>query len=146
MEISFIEQVTLRKAGPADHNFVLNSWLKSLRTSMFFHQCPDRIYFENMAGIINHLIKVKETAILCPTEHQGQILAFLCYERIHDPKVINTVYFAYTKKTFRMLGAQTYLFAQLLGDDPTQYTFATKAGNQAAQALKAIYNPFIMMR
>ena len=69
----------------------------------------------------------------------------MCFERIEDPG-INTVYFAYTKRPFRKLGAMSYLFAQIFGDDPTQYVFGTSDAHVAAKHLKAIYNPFHIMR
>ena len=145
MDSALYEQVKLRPGRPSDLNFILQSWCKSLRCSDTFKKMPSSLYWRKIKDLSTHFLSCKDTVVLCSKDCDDQILAWMCYERLDEPG-INTVYFAYTKRPFRKLGAITYLFAQIFGDDPTQYVFSTADAHAAAKRLKAIYNPFQIMR
>jgi len=145
MDSQFMDLVEIRPFKDTDRNFILNSWLLSCRGSPMFKECPDRIFYPKLTRIVQHLLDTKQVAVLCAKSDIDQITAWICFERIEEP-ALNTVYFAFTKKPYRELGAQTFLFGQLLGDDPVQYAIPTGLGHKVASALDAIYNPYVLLR
>lgn len=95
--------VGLRGLKESDKNFILNSWLKSLRAqNQFFAQIPAKIYFEVHAKSIQRIFHTAQALIAHPINEPDIVIGYLIYDPSPGRYVI--LHYGYVKNSFREMG------------------------------------------
>lgn len=100
-----IAQVTVRSGLPADHSFILATWLRSYRHgSHHALRLTDGVFFANHHPIVEAIVARADVLVAGLQDDPGVIIGYLVAEGR------NCLHFAYTKKEFRRMR----VFSQLL--------------------------------
>jgi hypothetical protein len=132
-------QPVTRPADPSDLNFILNSFLKSMRSYPAYQHVPNEVYYSEQKKVLEQLIMSARPKILCNSEEPDQIFGYI----IAQPDV--ETHFIYVKYPFRHMN-----FAQRLLEEthPNLYTKQIKASyvcrnwEKVAKKFNHIHNPF----
>jgi hypothetical protein len=96
-----LEETTMirtRPADPSDINFILNSFLRSLRSYPALKHVPNELYYYEQTRVVEKLLKESITLILCNPEIPDQIYGYI----IANPN--EETHFVYVKYTYRKFG------------------------------------------
>ena len=96
-----MEETTMirtRPADPSDINFILNSFLRSLRSYPALKHVPNELYYYEQTRVVEKLLKESITLILCNPEIPDQIYGYI----IANPN--EETHFVYVKYTYRKFG------------------------------------------
>ena len=142
---------SLRPATGADANFVLSSWLKSFfRNRQMWVPLPlaEHEYFHGHHRLLEKLLQRASVVVACDQQDPSQILGWLCYEMIREPKEILVVHFVYVKSAYRGFGVGRQLWnAVHVPDIRTVATHWTKRLKEDKAELRynLEYNPYLAM-
>lgn len=137
----------IRDGEAGDLNLILNSWLKTYKTSKFAQDIPSDIYYKYQQEKIKNLLKASDVIIAHDQEDPTHIFGYACF----DPNIISNVcvlHYLYIKKPFRGLGIFTDLLAAASAMSHHHQNLpivVTHETNQFKKAHKAFYvfNPFL---
>ena len=90
--------IRTRPADPSDINFILNSFLRSLRSYPALKHVPNELYYYEQTRVVEKLLKESITLILCNPEIPDQIYGYI----IANPN--EETHFVYVKYTYRKFG------------------------------------------
>ena len=103
-----IDLIELRPLGDAEKNFVINSWLRSLRAhSSHFAAVPAEIYYEAHAQSIKNCIAENNCLVATPRNEPEIIIGYLVWED-RGPKYV-VLHYCYVKSNFRKMGLASIL-------------------------------------
>ena len=94
--------IHLRPYDPSDHNFILNSWLKSYRNSDFGKKIPNDVYYKSHAILIASILATATTVVACDPEAHHVVYGYLCYSPNNEGP--DYFHYIYCKNSFRKLG------------------------------------------
>ena len=124
--------VSFRPLEPGDVPFVMDSWLKSYRTSPWAGVVPNNRYFEVYGEAITGLLaRGAKVHIACAGHDRTKILGWLCSEDVHGGQVIHYVY---VKDPYRRKGLGHSLM-ELYAPNARFYTFRTRPGQYLTEGL-----------
>lgn len=107
-----------RPADPADVNFILNSFLKSLRGYPAFEYVPNEIYYPAQKRILESHLRASQPIVLCNSEFPDQIFGYV----LGVPN--ECTHFVYVKYPYRQFGFAKQLLEAM---HPQLYTKTLKA-------------------
>jgi len=108
---SLKDEILIRQMKAEDSNFVVNSWLRSLRSSSpYFHSIPEKIFYTaHKNGIIATIERPEaKCLIVTPKDSPDIIVGYLVYEDRNTPHYC-LLHYCYVKHKFRGLGLANYL-------------------------------------
>ncbi len=118
--------VSFREWRDEDRAFVMDSWLRSYRSSKWAGITPNHLYFDVTRVCINQLLDRGAKILIAhaPTSEDA-IIGFLCYEQLKNGEV--AVHYCYVKDPYRRAGVASRLIARVYTDHekPLYYTFRT---------------------
>lgn len=129
----------IRQIEGADLNFVLNSFLRSLRGHPNLRHIPNEVYYPEQKLTLDRYIRSCHTLVMCNPEVPDQIFGYV----IGTPN-IETV-FVYVKYPYRKFGFAKRLLETL---HPALYTTTIKAAYtcrgwaEASAQFRHIYHPY----
>jgi hypothetical protein len=135
-----IDGVNIRDAKPEDLNFLLNSWLKSFKSSKWAGSISDKAYWPAYQETLSELLQRSQVRVAHPTTDEDQILAYIVSEELSGRTV---VHYLYTKAVFRRMGLAKALLADVLNTNTFTYTFRTAAARWIPGELHATFDPRI---
>jgi len=116
--------VNLREMNADETNFILSSWLKSLRAhSVYFGAVPDQIYYEAHGESIKATLECSNVLVVTPRDSPDIVVGYLVYENRSDKYVI--LHYCYVKNSFRRMGIAKLLANQVIDDRPVYVTHLT---------------------
>jgi hypothetical protein len=121
--------------------FILNSWLKSYRTSDFGKNLSNEIYYENYNHVVREIFQSAETLLACNNEDPDQIYGHIVFNRP------NIIHYVYVKQFCRKLGIANALVkaAGLDVSSPIICTHTNKCFPEIrGRHSNLIYNPFLL--
>lgn len=140
-------QVAIRLARPSDVNFILNSWLKSYRSSYAVKGVCDTIYYREQKRIIMALVNKPGMALFVASDPDdaNEIFGWLCAEqRAASASPTLVVHYAYVKQAFRRLGILRALLETFdVPQGGLMHTHESFGSHECAMRLGSIYNPFL---
>lgn len=119
-----------------DHNFILNSWLKSYRYNDASQaiSIPKEIYYTVQAALIHKLLINYPTFVMCDESDPSIIWGYINFETES-----NTVNYIYMKSAFRRLNLASKLLSDA-GIDKTSIN--TTHLTSMVDHRNLIYNPY----
>jgi ribosomal protein S18 acetylase RimI-like enzyme len=130
-------EVSLRPAHAADTAFVVDSWLKSFRSSS--GDVPGPIYWRSHREVVDALLQRANVLVACNPEDASQIFGWAAFEKRAGVLVLH---YLYVKEPFRRYGIATRLL-RTLSAKGCQYTHHTKAFARMARTWRAHFNPYL---
>lgn len=126
-----IKGVAYRLADETDRAFVISSWLRSYRRSLWARELDPRAYDGGQVGLIERLWPM--TQVAHPEGDPLTILGWACGDS-------NVLHYAYVKGELRRAG----LGAALVGiiGQPKIYTHRTPLGESITRGM--LYNPYLI--
>lgn len=134
------ESIVIREYRLDDRPFILNSWLRSYKESLFAAEIRDNIYYKWHGEIIHKILERGTTKVLIAASREDSdvIVGYLVTERIRGYDI---AHYVYVKRAFNGLGICKLLFE--LG--PLKYaSHMTKAGRPVAEKAGLIYVPYFL--
>ena len=125
---------TYRPFLEADTNFILNSWLKSYRSSGVTEHIPSTIYFTEHKKTVLRLMEDAKILVCCNPEDEEQIFGWTCYE---EPLIIH---FIYVKYPYRKFGMAKSLYNTI--GSPTITSHLPRSYSELKKKYNLIYNPY----
>ena len=137
------DKIRLRTATEEDVPFIMNSWLKSFRGSMFARNVINTVYFTEHHKLIERLLKSSSVIIACNDEDSSQVYGWICAEEVDG---IFCLHYVYIKHAFRNLGIGKLLFDVFKHDMSTAgiYTHYTRIADKLAAKYNMLYHPYIL--
>jgi hypothetical protein len=126
--------IELRPMRTFEINFILNSWLKSVRITENWIKIESKIFFEEYQKLIIATLEMGSVLIACPKNEPNIIIGYMVYERAEKCLIIH---FLYIKNKFRRNGLARYMIESL--DNKKNEVIATHYHIK----FKGSYNPFI---
>ena len=130
----------IREIDPGDINFVLNSFMRSLRNYPAYKNVPNEVYYPHQKKVLGHLLKNKTVLVLCNSELPDQIFGYII-----GSKNIETNY-VYIKYPYRKFGFATKLMHALhpdLGNRTLIASYTCRDWPTISQKYRHVYNPFM---
>ena len=116
--------VSVRPMREDEENFILNSWLRSLRAhSNYFTNIPSSIYFEAHGDSIRMNLSHSKVLVATPRDDDDIIIGYIVYED-RTPKY-SIVHYVYVKGHFRKMGLAKVLYALATDSKPVFVTHIT---------------------
>jgi len=128
-----------RLADPSDLNFILNSFLKSLRAYPAFEHIPNDIYYVEQKIVLEEYISANRPIILCNSEDPDQIFGYIIGS---TNKCTN---FVYIKYPYRRFGFGTRLMLTLHPDilgKPIKASYTCRNWGVLSEKFNHVYSPF----
>lgn len=129
----------IRPADPADLNFIMNSFLRSLRGYPGLKNVPNEIYYPEQSRRLEGLLRSSQTLVLCNSEIPDQIYGYV----IAKPN--RETHFVYVKFTYRKFGLARKLLEAI---HPQLYkktiiaTHTCRNWDEVSAKFRHIHNPF----
>lgn len=132
--------LVIRPGVEGDHNFIIQSWIRSWRISKPGKLIPQEIYSFEMSHLVMSTLARSSCDVVAAAAEPSTIVAWIVYDQ--RPR-LGVVHFAYTRPQARKRGVCRELVARV-GAEGRQllYTHHTDAGGQVAQRLGCTYDPF----
>lgn len=122
--------VSFRAVEPGDISFILDSWIKSYRTSPWAGVVPNHKFFDVTHEVIEELLtRGAVLSVACATHDPTRILGWACTEHVTGGVACHYVY---VKDPFRRMGLATELLKRNVPQttpDRKFYTFRTRASS-----------------
>lgn len=136
--------IEIREGIVDDANFILNSWLKSYRRSMFACKMTDTVYYDCHHEVLRKLLKSCTVLVACPPNDPGQIYGYIVAEVVDNVPVIH---FAYVKHTFRGFGICTALVNKVKPENAgAMFTHYTRFSDKLAAKFSLVYHPYLAFK
>jgi hypothetical protein len=132
-------QAITRLADPSDLNFILNSFLKSLRAYPAFEHIPNDIYYVEQKRVLEEFITAGRPIILCNSEDPDQIFGYI----IGVPNVCTN--FVYIKYPYRKFGFAKRLLLTLHTDwlrSPVKASYTCRNWGILSKKFSHVYSPY----
>lgn len=132
-------QAITRLADPSDLNFILNSFLKSLRAYPAFEHIPNDIYYVEQKIVLESYIMASRPIILCNSEDPDQIFGYI----IGVPNVCTN--FVYVKYPYRKFGFAKRLLLTLHTDElksPLKASYTCRNWGLLSKKFNHVYSPY----
>ncbi len=129
----------VRPADASDVNFIMNSFLKSLRGYPGLRNVPNEIYYYEQTKALEALLRSSETLILCNPEVPDQIYGYI----IAKPN--KETHFVYVKYTYRKFGLARKLLEAahpLLYKKTLKATYTCRNWPEVSAKFRHIHNPY----
>ena len=97
-------EIRIRDYRPEDHNFILSTWLKSYRNSIFAKHIPNDPYFRHHDRLISNLLMRAKVDVVCDPLYENQVFGYV----VRSPRR-DIVHYIYIKYPFRKLGLAQHL-------------------------------------
>lgn len=134
-------KVKLRPAMKEDLNFILNSWLKSYRSSPFAAKMINKVYFSNHQEVIKSILADNLITVACNPEDEGQIFGYMVFNTL--PGNVLLIHYTYIKHTYRRMGIAKFIYDAIKTDDlGVLYTHHTKYADFLSNKLTLIFDPY----
>lgn len=129
--------IVLRDAGPGDRNFILDSWLRSLRQDV---RAPAQLFYGHYRPLVTRLLDSGRARVHLAVDgaDPDYIASWLCATNEGDSWVC-AVHYAFTKNVFRGFGLCRRLLgrAHLAESDPIDYTAPGSTAEKLAEKFRA---------
>lgn len=135
-----MDPVVIRDLAATDVPFVINSWLKSFRSSKWAGSLPNNVYWEAYHKAIEVILERSDTIVKIASlaENPDQILGYVVY-------CPDAVHYLYVKLSLRRHGiGRRLLECAIGGSKHFRYTFRTEALDYLPEGLYASYSPKIV--
>lgn len=97
-------QVKYRAAKAEDAALIMDSWLKSWRTSAWAGTVPNHLYFETQRTTIEQLLlRGAKFEVAVASEHPDLILGWACHELTQDTPPRTIIHYVYVKDPYLKL-------------------------------------------
>lgn len=128
--------IEVRAAEKDDKNFVIHSWLRSLRSfEPFYRTMTGETFFREHTKRVENALDRGYCLVVCPRDHPKIIAGYIVWETRIDDTIIHYVYI---KEQYRKMG-----IASLLMD--TVNTDRNLVASARGIAFKDIpYNPYLL--
>lgn len=136
--------IAVREIFPEEHNFVLNSWIKSGHRSRNFEAVAKEIYTLNQHEVITSLLTRSKVLVAQELDKPENLYGYIVYDYIDG---VFTLHYAYTKQFFRGLGVFKLMLehAGFAADTAGFYTHQTKVCEKVMPAVNLLYNPYLLI-
>lgn len=136
--------IAVREIFPEEHNFVLNSWIKSGYRSRQMESVAKEIYTLNQHEIITSLLVRSKVLVAQELDKPENLYGYIVYDYIDG---IFVLHYAYVKQFFRGLGVFKTLLdhADFKCEHAGFYTHHTKICDKVMQNLNMLYNPYLLI-
>lgn len=127
------ELITYRPFREADMNFILDSWLKTLRVNNELYRLIDKeIYKAVYPKIVHNLVHTCITKVACLKEDEDVIIGYACHSD-------ETLHWVFVKNQWRGLGIMKDLLPQSL----EFVSHTTRLFRPIIEKYHWRYNPFL---
>lgn len=130
----------VRDLEATDINFILNSFLRSLRGYPSLKDTPNELYYPHQKKVIEHFIRNRLILVLCNSELPDQIFGYV----IGDPN--KETNFVYVKYPYRKLGFGKRLLETLHSDmykKTLVASYTCRSWPEVSAKFRHIHNPFM---
>lgn len=136
--------IAVREIFPEEHNFVLNSWIKSGYRSKQMECVAKEIYTLNQHEVITSLLVRSNVLVAQELDKPENLYGYIVYDYIDG---IFVLHYAYVKQFFRGLGVfRTMLeHADFNATSAGFYTHHTKICDKIMPNLNMLYNPYLLI-
>ena len=136
--------IAIRNVFPEEHNFILNSWIKSGYRSKTLEPVAKEIYTLNQHEVISSLLVRSKVIVAQELNNPENIYGYICYDYIDG---IFVLHYAYTKQIYRNLEIFKHLLQHAAKDNPVTgfYTHHTKVCEKIMPKLNLLYNPYLLI-
>lgn len=129
----------IREPTSDDTNFVLNSWMKSLRTAV--PNIESDVFYSFQKMIILKLLSKATLLVACNPEDLDQIFGWIVFS---NKEGVTVVHYVYVKQPFRLNGIANGLFEVVRPKEIRMATHWTKHFEILKDKWKLIYNPYLL--
>ena len=119
----------LREFHEEDRNFILATWLRSLRRSPVYTFLPNRVFFKHLEPQLWKLIASGEMAVACAADEPEHILGWACGGA-------GFLHYAYVKRPYRRLGVAKRMVEALRLTEPVRMTFWVRTSESFGSRLR----------
>lgn len=118
----------LRPAEDGDRALIIDSWLKSYRSSPWAKQLPDWVYWSRFGhvGLVEHLVATSRIIVACLPEDNAFIYGWAAVGRQLEGELL-ALHYVFTKQTFRKQGFAGLLLSQVERGNNLPVTHITPA-------------------
>jgi GNAT superfamily N-acetyltransferase len=130
----------VRPAEPTDLNFIINSFLRSLRGYPGLKSMPNELYYYEQTKKLDGLIRASKVLVSCNPEIPDQIYGYV----IGVPN--KETHFVYVKFTYRKFGLARKLMEALhpqLYNKTLVATHTCRNWEEVSAKFRHIHNPFV---
>lgn len=107
--------IEIRAAEKEELNFVLHSWLRSLRSSSYYHRkIPSKTFYDSHTKIIQGILERGHCLVVNPINHATIIVGYIIFEHGDDETVI--LHYVYVKEHYRKMGLSKFLIETVACD------------------------------
>lgn len=100
--------IEIRAAEKDELNFVLHSWLRSLRSASHYHRkIPSKTFYDSHAKIIEGILERGHCLVVNPINLAKIIVGYIIWEHGDDETVI--LHYVYVKESYRKMGLSKFL-------------------------------------
>jgi len=132
--------IEIRDLTPDMRNFVLNSWLRSLRASdCFYRRIDANIFFDNHETLITKCLERTSVLVATPADHPSLVIGYIVFDDQGFSDSV-TVHYCYVKSDYRKMGIATLLFDHVSKDRHVILT------HDAGELPNTTYNPYEFWR
>lgn len=131
--------VQVRDANKDDLPFILDTWMKTYRTSDYARRVEGGLYFEGQQRRVYRLLGRCDARVIVDPEEPTSILGYIVHE-LRDDELV--VHWAYVRPAFRKFGLLRLLIATAPRHVALTYSHQTDKARQVGRALKAAFNPY----
>ncbi len=140
----------LRRLQPQDHNFVLDTWLRSHRQTPWGLSMLEAIYFRNHRRRVLAALERSTTVVSCDPEFEDQIFGYIVLE---DHGEMACVHYMYLKDLYRGMGIGKQMMELIPQASYLFYSHQsrrrkdkrTKFSDHFEKTTGAIYNPYLFL-
>lgn len=140
--------IKLRPALATDKPFIKHSWMGSFMVSPFAGSMKKSVYKQFQRSLIEDLLSVSNTMVLCHEDLEDEIFTYCTYRKIGEATVIDYIY---TKEAYRKMGLAKILLKRIIEGSEKQTVFFThtrwpgKKTPSFIVEMNMIYNPYLLM-
>jgi GNAT superfamily N-acetyltransferase len=129
----------VRKADPADMNFILNSFLRSQRSNKRFENVINEIYFPEQTRVMHSMLRGSKVLVICNSEHPDHLFGYV----VGSPD--KTTHFIYVKHPYRKMGLGRKLMEHLhpsLYKKTLQASYSCPGWPELSSKFRHLFNPY----
>lgn len=131
----------IRRAIPADFNFIMNSWTESYRRSSFARLIPKYTFHTNHHDLMEKTLENSSFLCAVSNDDPNQIFGWVCFEPNEK-----TLHYIYVKHPFRDLGIAKKLLEQSTGTEEVTFTHLPEGNLGKTLFLTGKYNPYRFLK
>jgi hypothetical protein len=136
--------IYIREFEKEDHNFVMNSWLKSFEKTIKLMGTDTQIYRREQMRLMGGIIEKAKVYVACPEDAQQQIYGYIVWDAIGD---VGILHYVYVKNPYRRfgIGRKLYDCIERSTEIPCLATHKTLAFDYL-KSWNLAFNPYFLLK